>query len=132
MLILKNSRTGLIAKMIHDTGINCGAPQTPRTPSAANAHYADNYFDEIFSRPQKPRIRRSSTSRSIGNRSSFNNSVNGDHPDESAIDPTTDGEERERRRSEANSHIANFVNETLERVKSHESAYEDEFEVQLN
>lgn len=124
--------TGLIAKIIHDTGINCRLPQTPRTPTAANAHYADSYFDEIFSRSNKPKIRRSSTSRSIGNRSSFSTSVNGDHPDESAIDSTTDGDEQERRRSEANSHIVNYVNEQLERVRSNEFAIqEDEFEAQL-
>jgi hypothetical protein len=75
--------TGLMAKMIHDTGINCRLPQTPRTPSTAAAHY----FDDILSRgltrtntrvrtpgldgAKTPRMRRSSTSRSIGNRSSF-------------------------------------------------------------
>ncbi|KAL9127480.1 MAG: hypothetical protein Q9175_007726, partial [Cornicularia normoerica] len=40
--------TGLIAKMIHDTGIDCRLPQTPRTPTAAAAHYAGSYFDEIW------------------------------------------------------------------------------------
>jgi hypothetical protein len=70
--------TGLIAKMIHDTGINCRLPQTPRTPSTAAAHY----FDEMWTRgssnkkaypgtpgpESRPKIhRRSSTSRNIGN-----------------------------------------------------------------
>ena len=61
--------TGLIAKIIHDTGITCRMPQTPRTPTAAAAHFSDSYFDETFSRSTEPRFhRRSSTSRSIGNR----------------------------------------------------------------
>jgi hypothetical protein len=86
--------TGLMAKMIHDTGVNCRLPMTPRTPGTAAAHY----FDDILSRnpkgslarrksslgpgtPGPGRMRRSSTSRSIGNRASF--ATNGDdtHPD---------------------------------------------------
>ena len=75
--------SGLIAKMIHDTGINCRLPQTPRTPSTAAAHY----FDDVLGRgtkdktrkksyvgtpgPDGPRMRRSSTSRSIGARSDW-------------------------------------------------------------
>lgn len=27
--------TGLVAKLIHDTGVNCRLPQTPRTPGTA-------------------------------------------------------------------------------------------------
>lgn len=120
--------------MIHDTGINCRLPQTPRTPTAAAAHYSDSYFDEIFSRSNKARIRRSSTSRPIGNRSSFNTSVNGDIANESAIDSMTDYVERKRRRNEANQHVANYVNDQLERVRSNESvaAYENEFEARLD
>ncbi|KJR87324.1 glycoside hydrolase family 63 [Sporothrix schenckii 1099-18] len=69
--------TSLIARMIHDTGITCRLPQTPRTPSAGMNHY----FDDIFDRYEKagtphssgsmPRIRRSSTARSLGARSDF-------------------------------------------------------------
>ncbi|KAI9826168.1 MAG: hypothetical protein M1819_007424 [Sarea resinae] len=120
--------TGLIAKIIHDTGINCRLPQTPRTPSTAGAHY----FDDVFSRSARPSIskpnfiRRSST-RSIGARSDWHatSSVNGDDEDEA---------ESERRRSEANEHVANYISTQLERVKSHDSAavYEDEFETQLD
>ena len=85
--------TGLMAKMIHDTGVNCRLPMTPRTPGTGAAHY----FDDILSRtprgglnrrkstinsipgtPGPGRMRRSSTSRSIGNRASFTTSVNGD------------------------------------------------------
>ncbi|KAF1808757.1 hypothetical protein P152DRAFT_208283 [Eremomyces bilateralis CBS 781.70] len=74
--------TGLVAKMIHDTGINCRLPQTPRTPSTAAQHY----FDDVFTRslrysaanpPTTPggtkpsHIRRSSSSRSIGARTDW-------------------------------------------------------------
>lgn len=68
--------TGLIARMIHDTGVTCRLPQTPRTPGAG----MDHYFDDIFHRYEKvgtphstsmPRIRRSSTARSLGARSDF-------------------------------------------------------------
>lgn len=117
--------TGLISKIINDAGISCRLPQTPRTPTAAAAHLADSYFDETFARPQGPRIRRSSTSRSIDNRSSFNASVNGDEDD---------SEERTRDRNHANQHVANYVTEQLERIRSKESiaAYEDEFEAQAD
>ncbi|KAK4228465.1 Six-hairpin glycosidase-like protein [Podospora fimiseda] len=85
--------TGLIARMIHDTGVNCRLPQTPRTPSAGMAHY----FDDILHRHtggamtprspmMSPRLRRSSTSRSIAARSDFDiNDLNGyeDEADES-------------------------------------------------
>ncbi|KAI5291176.1 hypothetical protein KEM54_006038 [Ascosphaera aggregata] len=56
--------TGLIAKIIHDTGMTHNLPQTPRTPSTAAAHY----FDDVFSRHERKRsFRRSSTGgRSIG------------------------------------------------------------------
>ena len=113
--------------------INCRLPQTPRTPTAAAAHFSDSYFDETFARSEKPRIRRSSTSRSIGNRSSFNNSTNGDVHAEADVDHTTDPEQ-ERQRMEANQHVANYINDQLERVRSNESVavYEDEFEAQLD
>ncbi|KAI9788029.1 MAG: hypothetical protein M1835_002519 [Candelina submexicana] len=128
--------SGLIAKMIHDTGINCRLPQTPRTPSFGN----NTYFDDISGRhmkgagPSRPRIRRSSTGRSIGNHTSANgdgferpftraNSVGG-----------AEDEEQERARAVANARVANYVSDQLERIRSHESAtvYEDEFEAQVD
>ena len=117
--------------------INCRLPQTPRTPTAAAAHY----FDDVFSKSNgtKPRIRRSSTTRSIGNRSSFNVSANGDLQGEdddeleSAIGSVrTEQHERERRKSEANEHVAKYVTDQLDRVHSNEAVFdEDEFEAQL-
>lgn len=111
--------------------MNCRLPQTPRTPTAAAAHY----FDDIFTRSAKtddsqPRIRRSSTSRSIGNRSSFNISVNGDHHEHLA-----DGEnDRERRKSEANEHVAKYVTEALERLRTDNALadYDDELEASID
>ena len=118
--------------------INCRLPQTPRTPSTAAAHY----FDDIFSRATKPggvkptRIRRSSTTRSIGNRSSFTTSVNGDGDDGASTFNSVgpDHEENERRKSEANQHVANYVTDQLERIRTNEPVFidEDEFEAQLD
>ena len=116
--------------------INCRLPQTPRTPTAAAAHY----FDDVFSKPNaaKPRIRRSSTTRSIGNRSSFNVSASGDlsrEDDEaqSAIGSVRNEQhEGERRKSEANEHVAKYVADQLERIQSNEPVFdEDEYEAQL-
>ncbi|OJJ47136.1 hypothetical protein ASPZODRAFT_65781 [Penicilliopsis zonata CBS 506.65] len=114
--------TGLIAKVIHDTGLNCRLPQTPRTPFATASHY----FDDIFSRSGRPQssgkamIRRSSTSRSIGARSDYAASIVDE--DEGKSDyHDDDGDDSEE------GHIANYVATELQRVRSHTSlAFEDE------
>jgi len=160
--------TGLMAKMIHDTGINCRLPQTPRTPSTGLAHYFDDTFSSGLTRKNTfaggtpGPMRRSSTSRSLGNRSSFvSTATNGDHfsrgqttpaviHDVDAVDSyfdnapsvVTDGDdwgeedklERERRKSVADSHFEKFVNDQLTKIKTDESVgvYEDEFEAQLD
>lgn len=148
------------------SSINCRLPQTPRTPSTAAAHY----FDDTFSRgnvrrkssyaPKSPddgraRLRRSSTSRSIGNHTLYSPSDTGadrhdalsparrDSTAISDVDPCDDegrhGPEEprddERRRSEADSHLEKYIGEQLNRVKSDEESvavYEDEFEAQLD
>ncbi|KAL8636138.1 MAG: hypothetical protein Q9226_009286 [Calogaya cf. arnoldii] len=117
--------TGLIAKMIHDTGL----PQTPRTPTAAAAHY----FDDVFSRSSKareeqPRLRRSSTSRSIGNRSSFYRSVDG-NPQHLADD---NEDNRVRRRSEVDEHIARHVTQALERLRTEGDSIDVETELETS
>ncbi|SPN98534.1 probable glucosidase I [Cephalotrichum gorgonifer] len=62
--------TGLIARMIHDTGMTCRLPQTPRTPTAGMDHYFDDTFHRHSNTHARPaRFRRSSTSRSVGARS---------------------------------------------------------------
>ena len=161
--------TGLMAKMIHDTGINCRLPQTPRTPGTAAAHYFDDILTRGITRrntrvatpgldgPKTPRMRRSSTSRSIGNRSDFPG-TNGasrkpsaagseksgyfDAPANSAMsdgDPFGEEEdlERERRKSVADSHVERYVREQLTRIQTggsqlEGSVFEDEFEAQLD
>jgi hypothetical protein len=128
--------TGLIAKLIHDTGINCRLPQTPRTPSTAAAHY----FDDVFSRSSKStnekphHFRRSSTYRSIGKRSSFASSANGDEDEARSMANSALNEERNEEKKEADQHVASYVSERLERIRTDDSAtaYEDEFEAQLD
>jgi len=139
--------TGLIAKMIHDTGVNCRLPQTPRTPSTAAAHY----FDDIFSkgRVSKPKLRRSSTSRSIGNRSEWGTSTNGDHT-EALEDSNEDiqkrfqydransigylDEEALKRKAEVDEQVAHYVSDQLERLHCNDSASEwkDEIEASVD
>jgi hypothetical protein len=86
-----------------------------------------HYFDDVFHRNvgignpkvQKPRMRRSSTGRSIGARSDFDTSVNGDDDDGSIgnsvanLDP-----ERESQRHEADAHMHRYITDQLERVKT--------------
>lgn len=109
--------TGLVAKMIHDSGINCRMPHTPRTPRTA----ANHYFDDIFSRASKPKpyMGRKERSRSIDARSDF---------------PDDDDEEAERRQREIDDEQVNdYVSNRLQRVKSHASVFDeehDEYEVQ--
>ena len=145
-----------MAKMIHDTGINCRLPQTPRTPSTAAAHYFDDVYAKALTRrntgvstpgPTGPRMRRSSTSRSLGNHSVANGAFVRNGDDENGegsgyfgrvtdSDPFGEEEklERERRKSMADSHTENFIAEHLHRVQTGDPAavYEDEFEAQLD
>jgi len=135
--------TGLLARMIHDTGMSCRLPQTPRTPSTGMNHY----FDDIFHRGtgpstplKKPILQRSSTSRSIGNRSDFRSSIEEDGDFENLRSPANsvgpEHLEREREKAEANALTANYVTHQLERVRSNDDKlFEnnvDEFEAQLD
>ncbi|KAF2848822.1 hypothetical protein T440DRAFT_147876 [Plenodomus tracheiphilus IPT5] len=126
--------TGLIAKMIHDTGMTCRLPQTPRTPTGA----ADHYFDDVFatsSKPKKPHhLRRSSTSRSIGHRSDWGESTNGD--DDDVTSPVrrknsvgvADSEQMEQRAA-MEARLNHYVSGQLQRIKTGMQDYEpDEFE----
>ncbi len=104
------------------------------------AHYFDDMFTRHVGQPKssKPKLRRSSTSRSIGARSDFDASLSGD--DEDGVrsignSVETDNPDRERERHEADVHVAQYVSERLERVRSHDSAAfenEDEYEAQLD
>ena len=83
-------------------------------------------------------MRRSSTSRSIGARSDFDHSLNGDDEDKLSVGNSveTENAEREKERKEADEHTAHYVSEQLSRVRSHQSAdfvdNADEFEAQLD
>jgi len=103
------------------------------------AHYFDDIFTRHTGQPKSPKsnhMRRSSTTRSIGARSDFDVSVNGDDDARSIGNSVeTETAERERERREADAHTAHYVSEQLSRVRSHQSAdFEDgdEFEAQLD
>ncbi|KAF2862499.1 hypothetical protein K470DRAFT_275227 [Piedraia hortae CBS 480.64] len=110
--------TGLMAKIIHDTGVNCRLPQTPRTPTTAAAHYFDDVFSRQrrqslggrSSRPTRGHSRTLTRNRSIGQRSDLSeftsrtNAINTDDEEEEEDDP-----------------INRYVSGELKRIRSHES-----------
>ena len=137
--------------------INCRLPQTFRTPTTAAAHY----FDDIFSRNIKPldghspahkHMRRSSTSRSIGARSSIATT----EPEPETPEKDKDGDQNAaketdglngqlargepensevlQRREEADQRVASYVSDQVQRVKRRDSvaAYDDEFETRVS
>lgn len=118
--------------------VTCRLPQTPRTPSVGMAHY----FDDVFTRqsmprsPSMPRIRRSSTARSIGARSDFDASEPNGYDDDHDGGSVThdDNPDRQREKAEAEEHMHNYITRQLERVKNEQvvDGYErgDEFEAQ--
>ncbi len=105
------------------------------------AHYFDDTFTRHINQAKSDKspyhtMRRSSTARSIGARSDFDTSVNGDAPLSIGNSVETETAEKIREREEADVHTANYVSEQLERVRSNQSTadYEtgDEFEAQLD
>ncbi|KAK3686523.1 hypothetical protein LTR37_019731 [Vermiconidia calcicola] len=127
--------TGLMAKMIHDTGVNCRLPQTPRTPASAAAHY----FDDVFSRQRRASLggRRASgiarsltRTRSIGNRSDWSEKTAGDDDGEE-IEPNgrvartwsiyKDDNAKTHDYEDVDDPINKYVAEQLSRIKSNES-----------
>lgn len=119
--------------------MTCRLPQTPRTPTTAAAHY----FDDIFThtgKPKKPHhLRRSSTTRSIGYRSDLAPSTNGD--DDEVDDPIKRSnsigvldEEALKQKAAMDQHVAHYVSDQLERVRSGDSGDVDggEFETSLD
>ena len=127
--------------------LSCRLPQTPRTPSTGMNHYFDDIFSRHVGQPKINKspynqIRRSSTARSIGVRSDFDASLNGDVDADGEDDARsignsveTENPEKERERREADAHTAHYVSEQLLRVRSNQSAdFEtgDEFEAQLD
>lgn len=128
--------------------MTCRLPQTPRTPSSAASHY----FDDVFARgkPRKPaHLRRSSTSRSIGVRSDWNDSTNGDANgsaiEDEEVEPSKLKYKRTnsigyldaealKKKAEVDQQVAHYVSDQLERMKSNDSALSnmDELEAQLD
>ncbi|KAG0643979.1 Six-hairpin glycosidase-like protein [Tuber brumale] len=112
--------TGLVAKMIHDSGVNCRLPQTPRTPRTA----ANHYFDDIFSRVSKPKpyMGRRASTRSIDARSDW-------------AEDDEETEDRKREREKDDEEVMGYVSNQLKRVTSHASVFDDhddEYEVSVN
>ncbi|ORY80784.1 Six-hairpin glycosidase-like protein [Protomyces lactucae-debilis] len=89
--------TGLVAKMIHDTGMTCRLPMTPRTPSTAAAHYFDDTFGKMKA---KPHHERRGTGRSIGNRSDIDTERDHEEEEESKSIKTNDGRPMENKADE--------------------------------
>lgn len=81
-----------------------------------------------------PRIRRSSTARSIGARSDYDASLNGGEDDDANSTTASvfpDDPERTRQRTEADSHMHQYISEQLNRYKVDKSTAEpDESELE--
>lgn len=118
--------TGLIAKMIHDSGVNCRLPHTPRTPSAAAAHYFDDIFSRVAKKPHAYMGRRHST-RSIDARSDWTNTETATVKDEDFED------EKERKaREQDDKEVLEYVNNKLKRVLSVSKGKDDEEAIDLS
>jgi hypothetical protein len=121
------------------TSMTCRLPQTPRTPTTAAAHY----FDDVLSTTSKPKkpsfLRRSSTARSIGHRSDWENSTNGDDDDDARSPVRRKNsvgyldEDAIKAKRAIQERLNNYVSGQLERVKTGMHEYEpDEFETSLD
>lgn len=147
--------TGLIAKMIHDTGVNCRLPQTPRTPSATAAHYFDDVFasarrKSIEASQKSPKLLRRSSMRSIGNKSDKDLSEPTAKPSQTTPEPAEKKPKVEshirgssigyldeaalQRMKEADDHTAHYVSDQLKKIKANGLTVKvhDEFEAQLD
>ena len=83
-----------------------------------------HYFDDVFHRtvtngtphtPGKPRMRRSSTARSVGARSDFDNDRNSLSRTNSVY---LDDPERAKAKSEADEHMHRYISDELDRYKT--------------
>jgi hypothetical protein len=126
--------------------VTCRLPQTPRSPHAAASHY----FDDIWSKKAKggPRpLRRSSTTRNIGN--SGRTSTIADDTDDEDFDADEAALNMRRvssigylndediaKKKEMDEHVANYVSDQLQRIRSNDSASaveaEDEMAAQID
>lgn len=120
------------------SSMTCRLPQTPRTPTTAASHY----FDDIFNHQGKPRkphhLRRSSTTRSIGARSDWETSTNGDDEASTPINRTNSvgylNADDIAAKEEVDQRVAHYVSGQLEKIRSNDSAELDagEFETSLD
>jgi hypothetical protein len=119
--------------------MTCRLPQTPRTPTGAAAHY----FDDVIattSKPKKPHhLRRSSTSRSIGFRSDWGESTNGEDEESVSSPQHRRGsvgyldEEAVQQKNAMQERLNHYVSGQLERVKTGLADVEtDEFETTMD
>jgi hypothetical protein len=106
--------------------MTCRLPQTPRTPTTAAAHYFDDIFTET-GRPKKPHhLRRSSTARSIGQRSDWATETAGEEDATPRARLNSIGylnQEDIERKSAIDKHVAHYVSDQLQRLqmKEHKS-----------
>jgi len=87
----------------------------------------------------KPNFRRSSTTRSIGNRSDVSDHSNGDDEIPENTAPVTRSnsigaldDDGIKRKMEDDDHVANYVSNQLERLRTNGTTVHDEFEAQLD
>ena len=88
-----------------------------------------HYFDDVFQRgsrhsrrpsgPEKPRLRRSSTARSIGARSDFDSVTNEDDEDARSMSNSVFPEDPERfkEKEEADTHMHRYISDQLNRYR---------------
>lgn len=113
---------GFYCSLLTNHSMTCRLPQTPRTPTAAAAHY----FDDIWSsqgKPKKPSNLRRSSTRSIGFRSDWETSTNNDDDEATTPIKRTNSigylnAEALQRKLEMDEHVANYVSDQLRRVKT--------------
>ncbi|ODQ50643.1 hypothetical protein SAICODRAFT_9608 [Saitoella complicata NRRL Y-17804] len=116
--------TGLVAKLIHDTGMSCRLPKTPRTPSTAAAHY----FDEVWGKAKRPMHSRRGTGRSIGNRSDIGDGDETDGDDAVSV-KTNVGADEER----DSDHVMEQVTSQLGKLEADGTIVDDdEYEAGLD
>lgn len=132
--------------------LNCRLPQTPRTPTAAAAHYFDDTFlrqrrQSLSGTSGRPGIARSLTrTRSIGARSDWSDKTGGD---DEAIGSTSNGHATPNRtwsiykedgdsktglprpEEDPDDPINRYVQEQLDRIKSNEDREPAEFSEEL-
>jgi hypothetical protein len=100
--------------------MTCRLPQTPKTPTSAAAHYFDDIFTGI-GRAKKPHhLRRSSTARSIGHRSDWTDEDDDRTPLNRVNSIGYLNAEDIQRKSEIDQHVAHYVSDQLQRLKTHE------------